>query len=306
MGQEGGYMMSFAHELNSLVFKMSFSYFLYLWFFPRLRMVRYIPIALIILAMHILLYNYFDSFFHGPYQFSWKQSVASGLTYVSFGVLFFALFSIREGYEKQIIIERLHQEKQEAELKVLKAQLNPHFLFNTLNTIYANALKKDDKTPDLILKLSDSLRYVLHQGEKKQVPIKEEIQHLEDYINLQQERLSEKINVLFSKSIDEKEIQIAPLLLISFVENAFKYTSILKGFNHQIEIKLILENGTLFFQCKNPYNEDQIVDNDPNWGRSGIGIESTQKRLKLLYSGRHRFNIKRSRGIFIVNLKIQL
>ncbi|MDY8135994.1 sensor histidine kinase [Aquimarina sp. 2201CG5-10] len=305
-GREGGYMMSFTHELNSLFFKMTISYFLYLWYFPRKSRLKYIPLVIITFLINTTIYGWFDGFFHEDINHLWMHFMANLLTYISFGIVFFTVFSLKKLYKKQIEIDSLIKEKQQAELKALKAQVNPHFLFNTLNTIYANALRKDDKTPDLILKLSDSFRYLLHEGQNESVTIKQEIQHVQDYINLQQERLSNKIEVDFSSKIDNKEQRIAPLLLIGFVENAFKYTSVLKGKNHQITINIKLDNNQLIFQCKNPFDKNEAHELDYNWKKSGVGIKSTQNRLQLLYPEKHQLKIIREGGKFIVTLKIQI
>jgi len=305
-GREGGYMMSFTHELNSLFFKMTISYFLYLWYFPKKNRVKYIPLVIIAFLVNTTLYELADGFFHEDLDHLWMHFMANLLTYLSFGVVFFTIFSIKKLYKKQIEIDSLVKEKQQAELKALKAQVNPHFLFNTLNTIYANALKKDDKTPDLILKLSDSFRYLLHEGQNEVVTIQKDSKHIQDYINLQQERLTNKVTVQFSLKIDNKEQLIPPLLFIGFIENAFKYTSILKGENHCIDITIRLNQKQLLFQCKNPFNKNAIQELDLNWEKSGVGIKSTQKRLQLLYPEKHTLEIKKEDEKFNVLLKIQL
>lgn len=306
MDKEGGYVMTFTHELNSLFFKMTISYFLYLWFFPKESKKKYIPIVVLIYVLNALTYEYFDHFFHPEETYFWKHFVANTLTYVSFGVVFFTMYSVKKVYRKQVEIDKLTQEKQQAEIQVLKARVNPHFLFNTLNTIYANALRKDDKTPDLILKLSDGFRYILHEGQKKQVTLQQELQHIKDYINLQQERLSNKIIVEFSEDIDNDEQGIAPLLIIGFIENAFKYTSILKGKDHVIQIKIRTANNVLHFSCENPFQENSKYDIDTEWKESGIGIKNTKERLQLLYPERHELRVEKNNDCFIVKLEIQL
>lgn len=306
MGREGGYMMSFTHELNSLVFKMTISYVLYLWFFRKKNKVKYIPFVIIAFILNTVLYEYFDRFFHSNNDHFWKHFVANMLVYISFGIVFFAIYSVKDLYKKQVEIDALSQEKRAAELNALKAQVNPHFLFNTLNTIYANALKKDDKTPDLILKLSDNFRYILHEGQKKLVHIHQEIQHVRDYINLQEERLSGKVNVHFSSKIDHKEQFVSPLLFIAFVENAFKYTSILKGENHRVTVDIQLHENGLIFKCENPFIEGAEQELDSNWKKSGVGIKNTQKRLHLLYPEKHQLEINKEDSRFKVLLKIQL
>ncbi|MBQ4821168.1 histidine kinase [Aquimarina sp. MMG016] len=304
--RDGGYMMSFTHELNSLLFKMTISYFLYLWFFPKKNKKKYLLIVILAYFINACCYEYFDRFFHEGDTHFWKHFAANSLTYVSFGVVFFTIYSLKNVYRKQVEIDRLTQEKQQAEIKVLKAKVNPHFLFNTLNTIYANALRKDDKTPDLILKLSDGFRYVLHEGQKEYVMLNQELQHLKDYIILQQERLSNKIVVNFSQDIDNEKQQISPLLLIAFVENAFKYSSIIKGKNHVIEIRVLVKKNTLFFLCENSFKESAKQNIDKEWKESGIGIKNTKKRLELLYPERHQLEIEKDKDRFKVKLEIQL
>lgn len=306
MEREGGYFMSFAHELNALVFKMSISYFLYFWFFPKLEKKKYIPIALLAVLCNTALYEYTDRFFHPGDIHFWQHFATNLLTYISFGVIFLTLYSVKNIYRQQLKMDTLLQEKRKAEMSALKAQINPHFLFNTLNTIYANALKKDENTPELILKLSDGFRYLFHEGQQEFVSLKREVQHLKDYVHLQEERLSNKVEVDFSTEINDSKKQIAPLLLIPFVENAFKYTSLLKGENHQIQLS-IKSNGTNFsFHCTNPFDPTVQKETDTNWAASGVGITNVKKRLALLYPDRYHLKITDMQNRYSVKLDLNL
>ncbi|WP_025666322.1 sensor histidine kinase [Aquimarina megaterium] len=312
LGREGGYPMSFMHELVALVFNMIPTYIMYLWFFPLKNKKKYVFWVLFVFSSNALIHYYADNFFHmgadhkDHQDHRWKYVVSSFVTYFSFSLAFFALHSIKKLYAKQLELDTTKQEKQQAELSALKAQINPHFLFNTLNNIYANALKKDEKTPDLILKLSSSFRYVLHEGQKEKVTLSHEITHVKDYISLQEERLSTKIQADFFEDIDNPKKEIAPLLLIPFVENAFKYTSILKGKNHQIRIRAILKRDQFSFYCENPYNDNKKPEIDANWQESGIGIKNTKRRLQLLYPDRYQLQIKKENNVFKVILTISL
>lgn len=306
MKREGGYAMSFAHELNALVFKMTISYFLYFWFFPRLGQRKYYALALLVLVGNTLCYEYTDGFFHSGDTHFWQHFATNLLTHVSFGIIFFTLFSIKNIYRQQRSLEVLQQEKNRAEMKALKAQINPHFLFNTLNTIYANALKKEENTPELILKLSDGFRYLFHEGQQEQVSLQREVQHLKDYIHLQEERLADKVKVTFSTEIEYSEKQIAPLLLIPFVENAFKYTSLLKGKNHQINIAIAASETDFSFHCVNPFNTAGQQEVDLGWATSGVGITNVKKRLALLYPERHHLEIAEEQNRYSIKLAIQL
>jgi two-component system LytT family sensor kinase len=246
--------------------------------------------------------------FKGTHSASFLSYYAIGYisTYIILALFAYVLYSIKESYKKQVALEDAYRKKQQAELAGLKSQINPHFLFNTLNTIYSSALKKDDKTAEMILKLSDTFRYVLHEGQNEYVSLKKEITHLKDYISLQEERLLDKINIDFSVNIDNHEQDIAPLLLISFVENAFKYTSLLRDSQHLIKIKITLKDNAFSFYCENPYNEKAEKDIDTNWKKSGIGIANTKKRLEYLYPNNHQLHIIDDNRLFKVTLNIQL
>ncbi|MCE7991492.1 MAG: histidine kinase [Roseivirga sp.] len=304
--REGGYPMSFAHELNALFFKMTISYFLYFWFFPKQKKKRDFLIAFLVFVINALLYESVDQLFHGGFSDVWNHLLAKSFTYASFGIGFFTVHSVKKSYIKQAEIDRLILEKQTAQLQTLKAKVNPHFLFNTLNMVYANALRKDDKTPELILKLSDGFRYVLNEGEKDYVSMAQELDHLNDYIHLQQERLSAKVNVQVDINIDDPKQLIPPLLLIGFIENAFKYTSVLKGTCHSIAIGITLNNSLLHFTCKNPFEERMTQSYDQDWNESGTGIRNTQERLDLLYPEQYNLEIRKANHLFEIELEIQL
>lgn len=302
--REGGYAMSFAHEINALFLKMSISYFLYFWFFPRLNQRRYYPLALLALVFNTLLYEYTDRFFHPADTHFWQHFATNLLTHASFGVIFFTLFSVKNIYRQQLSLDALQQEKNQAEMSALKAQINPHFLFNTLNTIYANALKKEENTPELILKLSDGFRYLFHEGQQERVSLQRELQHLKDYIQLQEERLADKVDVHFSTEVIDSTKQIAPLLLIPFVENAFKYTSLLKGKNHQINIAITATKTEFSFQCMNPFDTSGQHELDSGWATSGVGITNVKRRLDLLYPQKHELEIMEEGNRYSVKLTI--
>ncbi len=308
-GQE--YPNTAGHDLVELIFDAIPAYILYCWFFPLKNKKRYLFLIPVILVLNTLLYMYSDSFFHreNPYPLEWKTIyvvIERIVNYTTFAIVFFALFSIKQLYKKQQEIKAIARKEQQAQLRLLKRQLNPHFLFNTLNTIYASALEKKDKTPDLILKLSDSFRYVLHEGQKSSVTLEKEISHLKDYINLQKERLTDKVEVLWQENIDNYEQLIPPLLLISFVENAFKYSSMLAGENHTIKIKIGLADKNFSFYCENFFRDQVHEEMDANWKESGIGIQNTRRRLELLFPDRHTIEIDTDDHLFRVKLQVKL
>ncbi len=307
LGREGGYSMGLIHELVGLVFNMIPVYVMYFWFFSLKNKKKIAPFIVVFFIALAYIEFYFDGFFHsGDYHNYWAGILTNVISYTSLTILFFAVYSLKQLYQKQQELDIAAVKNQEAELRVLKGQINPHFLFNTLNTIYACALEKDNKTPDLILKLSDSFRYILTEGQKNNVPLKKEITHIKDYINLQEERLSNKILVDWSEDIDDYEQKIPPLLFISLVENAFKYSSMLTGEGHLIILKTRLKDGKLTFYVENSFKENSGNELDTDWKESGIGLENTKKRLQLLFSDRYKMEINKKDETFKVSLTIQL
>ncbi len=184
------------------------------------------------------------------------------------------------------------------ELQYLKKQIHPHFLFNTLNTIYGFALKQSKNTPDIILKLSNLLDYILYQVNKPKVSLKEEILHIKEYIELEKIRFQDTLKVNFQVNSISPEIQIAPMLLIPFIENAFKHGSLVDGFL-QIEVLIKVTNDELNFKIVNSVLQDSSKESE-----SGIGLANIKKRLNLLYKENHQLHIERVDNWFTVTLNI--
>ncbi|MEP0006571.1 MAG: histidine kinase [Balneola sp.] len=204
--------------------------------------------------------------------------------------------------EKEVEIAQLEEEKTKSELKALQAQINPHFLFNSLNTIYGEALKKTDKAPEMILKLSDILRYVVENMNKNEVQLDQEIEYIGKFIDLQKERLSNPNRVIFVVNGNIEDLKIQPLLLITFIENAFKYGSV-SGLNERIKISLVVEDKILEMIVENALNEIEVIGKSDS---SGTGLANTQKRLEFSYPGKHNLDIKKDDSIFKAVLKIDL
>lgn len=183
----------------------------------------------------------------------------------------------------------------EQELNLLKSQIHPHFLFNTLNTIYGFALKQSTETPDQILRLSDLLDYILYQVNKPGVSLREELKHLNQYIDLEKVRFEDTLSVTMKLDIENDEQQIAPLILLPFVENAFKHGTLTDGLL-LVDIAISSTSNRLHFYIKNSCNFISY--------NAGIGLSNIQKRLELLYPDRHDLNISVEEDAFIVNLEI--
>ena len=185
------------------------------------------------------------------------------------------------------------------ELQYLKKQIHPHFLFNTLNTIYGFALKQSINTPDIILKLSNLLDYILYQINKPKVSLKEEIMHLKEYIDLEQIRFQDTLKVTFQTENIDIEKMIPPMLLIPFVENAFKHGNLIDGFL-LVDIKILITKDNLAFNIKNTVKPDNESNKKP-----GIGLENIKKRLDLIYPERYDLKIKTDQDWYFVDLLIE-
>jgi LytS/YehU family sensor histidine kinase len=185
------------------------------------------------------------------------------------------------------------------ELTHLKAQINPHFLFNTLNSIYSLVLAKDDTAPDAIVELSELMRYIIKDADKHEVLLTKELTYLNNYIALQQSRMGNTVNIVYEADILPGDKMIAPLIIISFIENAFKY-----GVNPDkvsvITIRLQLEQHIFSLHVANKKVTKAPVDG------YGIGVENTRKRLQLLYPSRHELQIVENDNDFFVNLTMHL
>ncbi|MBR9914022.1 MAG: histidine kinase [Algicola sp.] len=182
----------------------------------------------------------------------------------------------------------------EQELNYLKMQIHPHFLFNTLNTMYGFALKKADQTPDMILKLSNLLDYLLYQVEKPLVLLTEELSHIEDYIALEKMRFNDKLVIQFNKHITHEDVSIAPMLLLPFIENSFKHGRIKNG-RLTIAINIEAAKDIIKFTVKNSCTEQDNSD-------QGIGLENIKKRLDLLYPQQYQLDIQKQSETFEVHL----
>lgn len=184
------------------------------------------------------------------------------------------------------------------ELQYLKKQIHPHFLFNTLNTIYGFALKRSKNTPDIILKLSNLLDYILYQVNQPMVSLNEEMMHIEEYIALEKIRFQDTLKVTFQPLQDTGGQQIAPMLFLPFVENAFKHGQIVNGFL-RVDIQIRQEKDQLRFSIKN-----SIKNNEDLTGGQGIGLENIKKRLNLVYPKNHSLHIESEDGWFSVSLTL--
>lgn len=208
----------------------------------------------------------------------------------------------REWFANERQLKDIENKKLITELSYLKAQINPHFFFNTLNGIYALARQKSDRTPDVILKLSELMRYIIYEANTSKVLLSREIEHIENYIELQKMRLDEMVKVTFEVNGNPGILQIEPLLFSVFLENAFKH-----GIDYSrpgtIEVKLSVLNEGLVFVVKNPVSQAKKTKMQAG---NGIGLNNIRQRLNLVYPGRHQLKIYQLNDEHIVELYLNI
>ncbi len=195
----------------------------------------------------------------------------------------------------------LIKEKLEAELKFLKNQTNPHFLFNTLNNIYALARKKSDRTADVVMKLSKMLRFMLYDSGKEFITIAEELKLIEDYIDLERLRYNDRLDVTFIKEIDDNSQKLSPLLLLPFVENAFKHGVSETRFDSFIHIEISVLKNQLALIIENNKEEEKTMQQE----NERIGLCNIRRQLELTYS-EYKMEVDNQQKTFKVILDINL
>ncbi|SHF83157.1 Histidine kinase [Pedobacter caeni] len=296
--------------------KMSFSY--YLMQFPvnnllirKNAMVKVILQIVLALLLAIFFYRLANVYVISPLL---KPEKVVGISdIVNPSGLFIALLDI--GYISGIAValklfrmqvlnlkteQFLIKDKLETELKFLKNQINPHFLFNTLNNIYGLARKKSDQAPEVVLRLSKLLRFMLYESHRETISIAEEIRILEDYLELEKIRYDNRLKISFRKEIDDHHQMITPLILLPFIENAFKHGLNETTGESQIEIHITLKKGQLNFQTSNTqdYSGENIINEK-------IGLSNIRRQLELMYK-EFSLELENFPKTFNVSLKINL
>jgi sensor histidine kinase YesM len=214
-----------------------------------------------------------------------------------------AYFFLKEWSRVEKMRSELQAVQLDTEVKFLKSQVNPHFLFNTLNNLFSMAQKKgDDDLADGISKLSGMMRYMIYESNEETVPLKKEIEYLENCILLNKLRYADnEVKVIFNYPEQTEGVFVVPMLFIPFVENAFKHGVII-GQSSEIDISISIANSLLIFTCENTIYSVKKMEDE----KSGIGLENVKRRLELVYPGRCELFIKNTDNKYIVNLEINL
>jgi sensor histidine kinase YesM len=285
------------------------------WLLAKLRRKN----TLIIYVIPVLLVTAFFIWINLRLFDNWSVKLFPGFFFISYykwweiALFFFVFISVTtllKLSKSWFVVNRLQRQlletdkqRVQAELKALKAQVNPHFFFNTLNSIYSMSLDKDERLPGTILQLSGLMRYFLYESREDLVPLSKEIQVLKDYIALQKIRSDEKLEITTEMEEHPGEQRIAPLLLITFVENAFKHGAKGSTGNAFIKIKLTTDQNTINFRVE---NNKGIIDKAGKDDHGGLGLDIVRRRLELIYPQRHKLLIENSDQTFLARLQLQL
>ncbi len=210
----------------------------------------------------------------------------------------FNTLSRNKNLENKILDAQLHLKDQE--LHYLKKQIHPHFLFNALNTIYGFALKQSLQTPDIILKLSNLLDYILYQVTANEVFLKQELDHIEEYISLEQIRFQDTLEVSIALNDFDESIKAPPMIFLPFVENAFKHGAIMDG-KLKVSMEFNISKDHLFFRIKNTARIESTPTEELR-----VGLPNIQKRLDLLFPERYKLQVETPDTSYVVTLNIQL
>jgi two-component system, LytTR family, sensor kinase len=279
-------------------------FFLFPLFLAKRRFVIYgLCLALTIIGCwffyHFLFGSWIDHIFTGYYFIAYYNFWDITL-YLAVYLAATSLIKLARGWFR---LQEIQKEKTLTELKALKSQVNPHFLFNSLNSIYSLARKSSPVLPDVILKLSGLLRYIIYETDAEMISLRREIEIIKDYIDLQNLRSSENEKIEFNIDGNPGVYNIAPLIFLPFIENSFKH-GIKGGIKDRfVKIKIEISGSVLNFEIENSKGKSAETAM-PEY--KGIGIENVRKRLELVYPGTHVLKISENTDIFKVLLQVQL
>ena len=232
-------------------------------------------------------------------KLAYLSSLQGSLSAASLAV---SLKLFKHFYLKNLRIQQLQKENVAAQLQILKAQVHPHFLFNTLNNIFSQTQTESPKGSKMIMGLSDMLRYILYEGQKPLVPLNQELQMITEYINLEKIRYGNKLDVHVLTPDKTEEVYIAPLLLLPFVENCFKHGTSNILLNPWINLTVKLRDTILVMKLMN----GKTLQNANIQNKQGIGINNVSQRLNLLYKGKYDLQIREDEEVFVVDLQVEL
>jgi hypothetical protein len=317
--QPGKYLYELPFTAGMLPFYLLFTYPQLYLFVPRLllkkKLLAYIIVSLIfsklVWWLHFIFFNRFvvPVKFGTPvekfwYSMPWEihlQGLKSGFPLVMICGVAVSIMLFKKWHQENDRNQKIEKEKMGMELEMLKAQVHPHFLFNTLNNLYSLTLTKADNAPLVVTHLSGLLRYMLYECNKKEVPLNNEIAVLKKYVELEKLRYGSRLDVSFSCSGQTGGLMIAPLLLLPFIENSFKHGVSKQLDQCWINLHLHAENHSFTFHLSNSCSKEKELDII-----GGIGLQNIQKRLELIYAGNYSLSTIQEEEMYAVKLTMQL
>jgi two-component system, LytTR family, sensor kinase len=282
----------------------------FLWlipfFYKKKKLTAYILGFLVLLSIHLLQSYYWNGYMAKKLGYTddfWLEFWFYTFDFARNIVISFLLYGLREKFHQEKKMNQVQLEKITTEINYLKAQINPHFLFNTLNNLYGMALQKSDKTPEVIMKLSKMMDYMLYDTDDAKVYLIKDIENLENYIALEKIRQGNNAYIKYNREGEADEQKIVPLLFLPLVENGFKHgvNELIKG--AFLEIRLNISANSVTLMVKNNYR----TNNGPEIGqRTGIGLTNLKRRLDLFYPGKHLLTINQADTTYEAQLTIHL
>ena len=266
----------------------------------------FILLNLLLLALMVVLRVRFNLMFpeikYALFLTSEQLSWSLGAIVTNIAVLVVSTFYqiLENRYEIEQRNQAIISGQQEAQLQFLRAQINPHFLFNTLNNIYSLAVVKSDKTPEMVLRLSNLLRYVVYDGRSEQVELEREARQIEEYIALFQMRSEKPVNIHFEKQGPLEGVKVEPMILIPLVENCLKHCDFDTNEEAFVHLRLLVETGKFTFEALNSWNgKEQQKDKV-----GGVGLDNIRRRLDLKYQNKYRLEINKQQNLFQICLEL--
>ncbi|MDR0865747.1 MAG: histidine kinase [Candidatus Symbiothrix sp.] len=254
----------------------------------------------ILIFISLLIALFISAYFVGDYKIvSGIYCVVRSLASVLFGIVFF--LSI-DWYQKDRQNKELEKQNLQSELALLKNQINPHFLFNTLNNIDSLIKTNPNHASQSLIELSDMMRYMLYETKPERVPLQNELAHIENYMKLQKLQYANTQLVEYSVSGNPGEIKVAPMLFIPFIENAFKHCTD-KEKIHAIRFSFEISPKQIVFQSSNISDDKHLISKDSS---NGIGLETVKRRLEILYPNRYSLQIDKKNDLFCISLSIDI
>ncbi len=289
------------------------AYLNYFYLLPRFlkhkQLGRYLFEILIPLAATVAFHIYVKRLIYGGpdtgragFLYSDKFLIQHSLSVLSIVVFIGMLRFAEDWFQLEARKKEIENEKLTAELRFLKAQINPHFLFNTLNNLYYLAFTQSPKTTEVIDKLSQMMRYMIYESNHPKVPLTKEIEYMENYISLEKLRLDDQVPITFDVHGNPQGVMIEPFLFITFLENAFKHGVSTNATNAWVKAEIVLTEHQCVYSVANSRLSAQVVQGE----KSGIGLQNLRRRLELSYPNRHELSVRDEPRAYAVKLTLQL